>query len=165
MADTIPTKLIVNGEEMILDAHPTMTVLVHPNGVRVDAPEFVEINSRKTIECMEKMNQHQWQHISTGELFQILFRELFPIEDDSVRGHATIEIPASIEKLKGGDFGVMHGAGMIVLACEAMFAGKTKLFFRTPEDHLHPATERRIASMFKKMQQLLGGSGVIAPEE
>lgn len=44
---------------------------------------------------------------------------------------------------------------MIVLGCEALFEGKTKLFFRTPEDNLHPKAERRIVSMFQEMQRLL----------
>jgi hypothetical protein len=58
---------------------------------------------------------------------------------------------------------------MITLGCEALFEGKTKLFFRTPEDHLHPKAERRIISMFQKMQELLapnekGGVGTLVEE-
>ena len=149
MADTIPTRIIVNGQEMTLDAAPRFTCIVHQQGFRVNIPEFVEINSRNTIECMEKMSQRAWEHISTGQLFQILFREIFPEEDCSV------PIPATIAELNAGDFGVVHAAGMITLGCEALFEGKTKLFFRTPEDHLHPKAERRIIGMFRKMQELL----------
>lgn len=149
MPDTIPTRIIVNGQEMTLDAAPRFTCIVHQQGIRVNIPEFVEINGRNTIECMEKMSQRAWVHISTGQLFQILFRELFPAEDGD------IPIPATIEELNAGDFGVVHAAGMITLGCEAIFEGKTKLFFRTPEDHLHPKTERRIVAMFMKMQELL----------
>jgi len=149
MADTIPTRIIVNGQEMTLDAAPRFTCIVHQQGFRVNIPEFVEINSRNTIECMEKMSQRAWEHISTGQLFQILFREIFPEEDCSV------PIPATIAELNAGDFGVVHAAGMITLGYEALFEGKTKLFFRTPEDHLHPKAERRIIGMFRKMQELL----------
>jgi len=148
-AETIPTRIIVNGEEMTLDAAPRFTCIVHQQGIRVDIPEFVEINGRNTIDCMAKMSQRAWVHISTGDLFKILFRELFPEEDSHV------PIPETIEELNKGDFGVIHGAGMIVLGCEAIFEGKTKLFFRTPEDHLHPKAERRIFDMFRKMQELL----------
>jgi hypothetical protein len=153
MADTIPTRIVVNGQEMTIDAAPRFTCIVHQQGFRVNIPEFVEINGRNTIECMEKMSQRAWEHISTGQLFQILFREIFPEKDCSV------PIPLTIAELNAGDFGVVHAAGMITLGCEAIFEGKTKLFFRTPEDHLHPKAERRIIGMFRKMQELL------APDE
>lgn len=151
---TIPTRIVVNGEEMTLEAAPRFTCIVHQQGIRVDIPEFVEINGRKTLDCMEKMSQRAWVHISTGDLFKILFRELFPEEEDGGR-HQTVLIPETIEQLNKGDFGVIHGAGMIVLGCEAIFEGNTKIFFRTPEDHMHPKTERHIVAMFMKMQQLL----------
>lgn len=147
--DRIPTRIIVNGVEMTIDAAPRFTCLVHQQGMRVNVPDFVEINSRNTIDCMEKMSQKAWLHISEGQLFQILFREIFHPDDGDV------QIPATIKALNAGDFGIVHAAGMIVLGCEALFEGKTKLFFRTPEDHLHPKAERRIISMFKKMQELL----------
>lgn len=156
MSDTIPTRLVVNGKDMTIDAAPRFTCLVHQQGIRIDVPDFVEINSRNTIECMAKMSQRAWVHISTGELFQALFKELFPKEDGDVA------IPATIEELNKGDYGVIHAAGMIVLGCEALFEGKTKLFFRTPEDHLHPKAERRICSMFAKMQEILApGAGTV----
>ena len=60
---TIPTKIMVNGEEITIDAAPRFTCIVHQQGIRVDIPEFVEINSRHTIDCMSKMNQRQWEHI------------------------------------------------------------------------------------------------------
>lgn len=158
--ETSPTTIVVSGEEMTIDI-PKFTCLVHQQGIRVNVPGFVEINSRNTIECMEKMTQKAWVHISTGELFQILFREIFP--DQSVA------IPATIKELIEGDFGVVHVAGMIVLGCESLFSGNTKLFFRTPEDHLHPASEQRLVSMLQKMQNLLGGGEQvdvqIAPED
>lgn len=163
-SETIPTRIVVNGQEMTIDAAPRFTCLVHQQGIRVNVPDFVEINSRNTIECMEKMSQRAWEHISTGQLFQILFREIFPAEDGDV------PIPATIKALNEGDFGVVHAAGMITLGCEALFEGKRKLFFRTPEDHLHPKAERRIVSMIMKMQELLapgeeGGVATLAPEK
>lgn len=158
--DTIPTKLIVNGEEMVIDAAPRFTCLVHQQGIRVDVPEFVEINSRTTIDCMSKMSQKAWQHISTGELFQHLFRKVFREEDNNA-----VPIPATIDELNKGDFGVIHVAGMIVQACEAFFEGKTKIFFRNPEDTLHPKAERTIVSMFMEMHKLLGAGENVQVKE
>lgn len=149
MAEVIPTRIVVNGEEMTIDAATRLTVMVHQQGIRVDVPEFVEINGRNTLDCMEKMSQRAWEHISTGELFQHLFRMVFPPEDGDVA------IPATIEQLNRGDFGVTHIAGMIVLGCEAMFEGKYKIFLRTPEDHLHPKAERRVMAMVLRMGELL----------
>jgi hypothetical protein len=75
-----------------------------------------------------------------------------------------IKIPATITELNGCDLGVVHVAGMIVLACEAMFQGKS-VFFRNPETYLHPATERRIVATFKKMLEMLGKRGVVTATE
>lgn len=144
------TKLVVNGDEVFVETQP-LTVIVHQQGIRVNVPEFVEINSRNTISCMENMTQKAWEHISTGELFKTLFYKVFPPED----GH--IAIPVTIEELNNGDFGVIHMAGLIVQSCEAIFDGKTKIFFRNPEDQLHPKAEQRIVSMMKTMMDLLGG--------
>lgn len=150
--ETIPTRLIVNGQEMTIDAAPRLTCLVHQQGIRVDVPDFLEINGRNTLDCMEKMSQQAWVHISTGELFQHLFRMVFPPEDGNV------PIPQTIQELNAGDFGVIHVSGMIVMACEAFFEEKYKIFLRTPEDHLHPKAERRIVSMFMEMHKLLAPS-------
>ena len=162
MTELVPTPIMVNGKEEVIDV-PPFTVFVHQPGIRVDIPSFVEINSRKTIECMEKMNQKEWEHISTGQLFQILFKECFNDESDNT----DVPIPKTIQELNSGDYGTIHIAGMIVLGCEAIFEGKTKLFFRTPEDHLHPKLERKIVSMFKKMFELLNpdGEGVATLEK
>lgn len=142
--------LTVNGQPTTIDRPPSFLCIVHQQDLRVDVPEFVEINSRKTIDCMEKMNQRQWEHISTGQLFQALFNEVFHKDDSN-----TIPIPATIAELNQKDFGVIHVAGMIVLGCEALFTGNTKIFFRTPEDHMHPKAQRRLTSMLQMMQNLL----------
>jgi hypothetical protein len=215
-------QILANGQPHEIEEGKRFTCIVHQQGIRVDVPEAVDINSRQTIECMEKMNQRQWEHISTGQLFRILFSTVFPKEDhggahdpdegesnfpkpqtrffvdvpvpddaspDQGFGEAAAEaqaldmppkppkterwvldlepgipIPASIEELQKGDFGVMHVAGMITLGCEAIFEGKTRLFFRTPEDHLHPKAERRIVDMLRKMMYLAGATGTVTEE-
>jgi hypothetical protein len=192
-------QIVVNKQPMELEAGRRFTCIVHQQGIRVDIPEAVEINGRNTIDCMEKMSQRAWEHISTGQLFRMLFTTVFPPEDYNDRPHDPddefpppepqyvdievpdeegktkterigigmrpgVPIPATIEELNSGDFGVIHVSGMIVLGCEAIFAGKTKIFFRTPEDHLHPKAERRIVGMFRQMMILAGAAGTITEE-
>jgi len=132
------------------------TVIVHPQGVKVDVPTFVEINPRNTIECMSKMNQQEWEWISNGELFQTLFNESFAEKNN-------IQIPQTIDEINDGDMGVTHVVGMIAKGCEAMFEGRS-IFVRNPETYLHPETERRIMGMFEKMLNLCGRSGVVTDE-
>ena len=69
-------------------------------------------------------------------------------------------IPTTVAALNKMDMGMIHVAGMIILGCEAMFAGKN-VFMRNPETYLHPATERYILGMFQKMLQLCGGKGTV----
>ena len=145
--------LVVNGEPMTIDA-PNFCCLVHQQGIRVDVVDSVEINSRTTIDVMSKMSQRAWVHISTGELFQHLFKIMFDEESG-------IKIPETIEQLNKGDFGVIHVCGMIVQGCEAIFEKKTRLFFRNPEDTLHPKQERLIVSMLQEMMKLLGQDGEV----
>jgi hypothetical protein len=147
-----PLTIQVNGEPMVIeDPAPRLNLFVHQQGIRVDVPDAVEINSRNTIDCMAKMKQNEWEHISTGDLFIHLFNELFR--------DGTVLIPKTIEELNKGDYGVIHGAGLIVLACEAIFTGKTKLFFRTPEDHLHPKWQRTVMGMLLKLRVLAASMG------
>lgn len=150
---TVPTRLIVNKEEMVIEAHPEMTVLVAQQGIRIDCPDHMEINSRDTLKTMSEMNQRQWEHISTGPLFTHFFRLLFPSEDGDV------PIPATIEDLNSGDYGVIHASGLIVMMCEAIFAGTKKIFLRTPEDHLHPKATRSLVTMIDAINAMSGGSG------
>lgn len=157
MSKTVQVEIVVNKKPMTLEAAPRLTVLAHQQGTRVDIPTFTEVNGRNALECMEKMSQKAWEHISTGELFQHLFTMVFPKEDGKV------EIPKTIEDLVTGDIGVTHIAGMIVLCCEACFDNPAaKIFLRTPEDHLHPKAERRLIKMVTTLQSLLGGSGGVA---
>lgn len=142
------TKIIVDGEETTINI-PKLTILVHQQNMRVDVPESVEINSRKTIDCMEKMNQQQWEHISTGEIFQYFFHILFPKGEEY-----SVEVPVRLCDLLKMDFGVIHCAGMIILACNAIFEGNKKIFFRTPEDHLHPSVQINVVNMLQELQKL-----------
>jgi hypothetical protein len=127
-----------------------LTVICHQQGIKVGAPEFVEVNPRLTIACMESLNQKQWDWISTGPPFRHFWAKAFDGQD--------IPIPVTIEELLESDAGTIHVAGMIVLSLEAMLAGKN-VFFREPETYLHPKTQLTIMSMIIDMQRLFGGAG------
>ena len=149
--------LLVNGEVKQIDEGERLTCLIHQQGIRIEVPESIEINGRNTVDCMEKMDQKKWEWISTGPLFKELFAIAFP-EDNKQ------EIPKTIEGLNKIDFGVIHVCGLIVLACEAIFAGKTKIFFRNPEHHLHPKTERCIMNVIYKIRELAQPDVAVAEE-
>lgn len=127
-------------------------VIVHQQGLKVEVPEFVEVDPQDTIRCMSEMTQPQWEWISQGPLFKHLWQEAFDPSDRT-------DPPKSIEVLNMGDMGLRHMAGMIVLGCEACMAGKS-VFFRNPETYLHPKTERYVATMLHKMLDLFGGGEV-----
>jgi hypothetical protein len=125
-----------------------LTVVCHQQGIKVDAPDCVEIGARQTIPCVEALNQSQWDWLSTGPIFKDLFGIAFKDQD--------IEIPASVDDLKHGDLGIVHISGMIILAVEACMAGKN-IFLREPEMHLHPKTQASVMSMINRLMELMGG--------
>lgn len=150
----IITSHIVN-EEIVKETHDIenqeFTAIVHPQGLHVDAPECVEINPQNTIECIQEMSQAQWEWISQGKLFNMLWEKSFDPQD--------FKPPVkNIEILKLSDMGLKHIAGMIILGCETCMAGKN-IFFRNPETYLHPRTERYIVGMIQEMQKLFNGKG------
>lgn len=151
------TKIITtvgkNKQEHVIDNGPrNFTCIVHQQGIRVDIPSHVEINSKNTLECVEKLNQTQWKWISEGDIFRVIWTLMFQDTD--------VTIPETIEELVSADFGMQHAAGMIILGCEAMFAGQ-HVFFRNPENHMHPAVERCIVYAFKAMMRLCGKTGTV----
>jgi hypothetical protein len=156
MLKIVTTAKGVKTEHQIEDKPGGFTCIVHDQGLRVDVPEFVEINAMDTIETMASMNQKQWEWISGGELFQTLWNASF----DANHRSGKQDIPQTIEELNQGDYGLIHVAGMIVMGCEAMFDGHN-VFFRNPETHLHPSSERMIVDMFKEMINLCGFHGVV----
>ena len=127
------------------------TVIVHQQGLQVDAPECVEVNSTDTIACVKNLSQAQWEWISQGKLFLHLWGKAFDPDDFSPP-------PKKVDILKLIDVGMQHIAGMIILGCEACMAGKN-VFFRNPETYLHPKTEQHIAGMLREMQSLFNGKG------
>ena len=141
--------LVINNKQ-ILPIQPGvkgLTVVVHQQGIKVDAPEFLEINSETTLECMRTMKQKAWTHISTGHLFKDLFETAMPFSEFNVK------LPDQISDLLIMDKGIVHLCGLIVCGCEAAFYRRNP-FFRTPEDHLHPKTQRYLMGMINKIKDL-----------
>jgi hypothetical protein len=158
MKATIVTTTILNNlpsrtEQEINLSGSGMTMIVHQQGMKVDVPDFIEVNAQDTLRCMDEMTQPQWEWISEGGPFKFLWNEAFDPADRT-------DPPTSIEVLNMSDMGLRHMAGIIVLGCEAAIAGKN-VFFRNPETYLHPKTQRYIVDMFRKLLQIFGKSGEI----
>lgn len=127
-----------------------ITAVVMQPGMKVSAPTAYLINSETTAKCMKEMSQKAWEHISTGELFQHLFKMLFK---------ENAWIPKTIEELNDEDRSVIHGAGLIIQLVEARFEHKTEVHLQTPEDHFHPKQEQMLMSVIKTIQQIpMGGN-------
>lgn len=126
--------------------------LVPRSGIRVDVPGFLEVNAHTTISCVQGLkDERYWQHVSTGPLFQDLFKDVF---------EERTKIPITLQDLKESGFDVQHVAGMIMLSCEAIFASTkenpSRLFYREPETHLHPAEARCLMTMINKLRRMMG---------
>lgn len=113
------------------------TVLTHKQGTRVDIPDFLQINGANTLLTVNELKQNQWEHISTGPIFQDLFYTVFPKDSADTKGDSiAVAIPKDVNNLKEGDLGVSHVAGMIIMMVEEAFKvmeGKKKelkIFFR-----------------------------------
>jgi len=141
-------ELIANGQRMTINAAPRLTVMVPQSCIRVDVPAYTEINSRNTIEFMEKMSDRKWVWISSGPLFRALFNEIFE--------NARIDLPRTVAELMKLDYAVIHVAGMIVMCFEAMVERHENVYLRDPENYLHPAQARTIVPVLMKIQALAG---------
>lgn len=130
-----------------------LMVIVHQPEIRVDVPEAgLEINSRKTIKCMEDMSQRAWEHISTGPLFCHFWNILYKDR---------MKLPKTIKSLiEDYDLGVIHSCGLIVMLVESRFACIDKVFIRTPEDHMHPDTQQKIMSVINEIAKLPSGTAI-----
>lgn len=126
-------------------------VILHEQGIRVDAPSFIEINPHQTINCVQSLNQQQWQWISQRGVFPVLYHIAF-------EGRACMDIPKNIDNLRAADMGVQHVCGLTILACEALFAGKN-IFLRNPETYLHPAVLINLMGYIEAVIRMCGKSG------
>jgi predicted ATPase len=138
-----------NGQKAEHEIPQQVKCLVHQQGIKVKPLDAdLEITPKTTVACMEKMSQKAWEHISTGPLFQHFFNTLF-------EGQAHIP-PTITEFLEDSDEGIIHGAGLIIELVEARFAGKNKVFIRTPENSLHPRAQRYLMTVIDEICKIPG---------
>lgn len=139
-----------NGEKTSHDIPSSVLAVVHRAGIKVEAPNAYTISSKETVKCMEEMSEAAWVHISTGPLFRHFFDMLFKDEG--------IVLPSSVRVLvEDYDTGVVHGCGLIVLLCEAMFERRPQVFLKTPEDHLNPHQQAHLMSVILGIRKISGG--------
>lgn len=124
--------------------------VVHPPEIKVEAPTAYTITSEDTLKCMRGMSEAEWVHISTGPLFPHFFKILFP--------HDSVQLPATVKELvEDYSEGVVHGCGLIVLLCEAMFDGRPRVFLKNPENHMHPKQQALLMSVILAIRKMSGG--------
>ncbi len=133
-------------ESLVIPTEQPVTILVHQQGIRVDVPTAdLILDSRIVLNFLDTLNERDWQHASTSEVFPFLFKQVFTSEEE-------VPIPKTLQDLKEGDLGVQWISGMIIMVVEAMFRAadtKTplKIFIREIESHLHPKTQRTVMNL------------------
>lgn len=155
MTKIITTHSGVKKEHEIDTKTGGFTCILHDQGLRVDVPEFKEVNPRDTLDCMKEMTQGQREWISDSAPFKMLYALCF----DADRRSGIPPIPKTIQELNDGDFGVSHICGLIVLGYEHAVINHNNVFYRNPETYLHPSSERMIAGMFEKILRMSVSSG------
>jgi hypothetical protein len=136
-------------EDLITKGKAVTAVVMQP-GIKVDAPDAYKITPASTVECMAKMSQKAWEHISTGPLFKHFFFMLFG-ED--------AWLPEKIEDLNDEDTGTIHGCGLIIMLVEARFDNRKEVFIETPENSLHPKQQQMLMSVIYEIQKIPLGGG------
>ncbi len=151
----MPT-ILANGEEVAIPDRP-FQVIVHPDDINVQVPTFVEISAEDTLACVKALNDTQWAHMSTGQLFRACWYKFFEHTES-----LALNVPPTVAALHTSSTGMRHIAGLIILACEAMFDGK-HVFLKNPETFLHPKTERSLVGGILFMRALVqGGDSIVA---
>lgn len=154
----MPT-VLVNDEEVEIPDQP-FTCLVHDQDMHVEVPTYVEIDSFSTVKVVkEELTQKSWDHIRTGDTFRLIWHKFF--QDVPSLAYST---PEELTKLQRSDVGVQHVAGLIIMACEAIFDNKN-VFFKNPETYLHPKVERCIMTGIDMMRKILLGQGIVVAED
>lgn len=149
-------KIIVNGKESEIPIRE-LNLFVHKDVMDIKVPDRFEINPENTLEEIRNLSQKAWTHISTGDIFQYLFRFVFPLPDASNHSAPKEEIiiPAQLEDLQKSEMGVRHIAGLIILAITKGGIEGKELFFKLPESYLHPAYQCNLADLFIMLPKVL----------
>jgi hypothetical protein len=147
------TTILANGQPHELEAG-RFTVIAHQQGIKIEVPESLTIGAMDTIKMADSLNEQQWQHISSGPLFQHFFNIIFKDAGSSVT------VPKTVDDLKRGDYGVKHISGMIIILVEnSPLMSKNppkKVYLEYPETFLHPAQTRSFMSMLYDLMKLYG---------
>jgi len=153
---TIQTKVVGGVTQLHEISDQPLTLLVHQQGIRVNVPEAtLELDARRTIDYIQKLDQVNWKFASTSPIFKLLFETCFP--PNNSKNFGSVTIPKDIDELKESDFGVQHVCGMIIMCVDTVLHAqdkgqKVKIFLREPETHLHPATQRNVIDMLHILQ-------------
>jgi hypothetical protein len=147
----------IDGEEVPLPEVRELNIICHKETMNIKVPDHFEINPENTLEEIKNLNQNAWTHISTGEIFQHLFRLVYPLPDPSNHSapKSEIAIPERIEDLQAMELGIRHVCGLIILAITRGGIEGRELFFKLPESYLHPAYQCNLADMFIVLPKIL----------
>jgi hypothetical protein len=147
------TKILANKQELEIESGP-LTVMVHQQGIKIKVPDALHVSPKLTVAMAESLNEQQWQHISTGPVFQKYYKLAYDPD-------ALVDIPKTVEDLKDADDGIKHLAGMIIMLVEnsPVFTSKTnpKVYLEYIETYLHPKQQRYVLEMVKTLMQDLYG--------
>lgn len=148
--------ITINGEKSDIEVSP-VTLLLHKDIMNIKAPDRFEINPVNTFEEILSLNQEKWAHISTGEIFQYLFRLVFPLPENSFHKTGIIDIPEKLEDLLTSDLGIQHISGLIILAMTKGGIQGKELFFKLPEAYLYPSYQANLADLFIVLPKIIEG--------
>ena len=137
-------KITVNGEEFELEDEALCVIV--DSGLRLEAPEFTEINGMNTLKCCDGLCEGKATHILTGPFIKDLFHMVF------VEGRG-VSLPQSREELLAAGFDVQHIVGMIILTFEAIIERGESVFYRDPETHLHPHEVRHLMTLINEFRK------------
>ncbi len=130
-----------------------LNVIVHDQGIAVEAPGTATITPEDTVDCIRNMSQEAWEHISTGSIFRSAWKEIF--SDSRHAGKLRDHIPANIQHFQKMDIGVRHIAGLIIgILTETMIKGNKKVFIVQPETYLHPSEARCLVCLINFLRTI-----------
>lgn len=114
-----------------------LAVICHKDDVEVvnDMDSVMEITPELTLAIAEKFTDGTWAKAQQDEDFKSRIGMIFP----------DIDI-GKIEKLADCPIGFRHVVGLIVGTNMAINKGMSP-FWRTPEVHLHPSTQAKLADL------------------
>jgi hypothetical protein len=144
-------EVIQNGKKETHQLNDTtpLTVICHQGGMRISVPGAINISAQNSRKLLESMDQHDWEWVSGGDLFRVLFYLVF--EDSG------IEIPEQLHDLLEGDSGVANIAGGVIgimSGLNRMGVEPVRLFWEQPETGLHPRQQCKVTELLNYVTRL-----------